>query len=395
MKLPTIKAMLRKNNRDATFFISKIIIAILLISSPAILFGQAIPTYKTARSGKIFQVYQFPKDQMPRIDGQTDDWETVPDSYSYKTDQLKDTEDGLGTAIDPGDLQVQVKVGWVKGINRLYFLYEAYDDFWDFERFNPKGYLNDIFEIAVDGDLSGGPFIFNPVYPGEDLKWDGKNEAYLENHFTFSGVHAQNYHIYTPPVNQAWVLIWGNQHWIAEFPFSNYAYSYDFKPGESGRLVLECWITPFDYAPFEGPEEARISNLFENKVIGLSWSILDFDGGAREGHINLSHDTRMVKDASYLCAFKLMPLEERWVDPIRANWSFKVIDIERGLVAFQDESVGEVNSWKWDFGDGGFSREQHPVYQFKEKGVHKVITLEVSGPSGNSKRTRYWEVMIR
>ena len=47
----------------------------------------------------------------------------------------------------------------VKGMNRLYFLYEAYDDFWDFGRVEESmknGYQNDIFEIALDADLSGG-----------------------------------------------------------------------------------------------------------------------------------------------------------------------------------------------------------------------------------------------
>ncbi|MEM9719820.1 MAG: PKD domain-containing protein [Bacteroidota bacterium] len=357
--------------------------------------AQPLPTYQLARGGKVFKVYQFPRDQMPRIDGQTEDWEMVPEEYQYGTDLLKDTEDGQGTEVAPEDLEVQVTVGWVKGLNRLYFLYEAYDDYWDFGRFNPEGYLNDIFEIAVDGDLSGGPFIFNPIYDSEEMKWASHTPAYLENHFSFSGVHAQNYHIYTPPVNNAWVLVWGNQHWIAEFPQANYAYNYDFQPGESGKLVLECWITPYDYAPYEGPEQAIESHLEENKVIGLSWSILEFDGGEREGHINLAHDIRMVKDASYLCAFQLMPLEAGIQQGIQAEWTFEVVDMDQGLVAFRDESKGEISQWKWDFGDGASSEEQHPIHRFTEKGVHKVITLEVSGPGGSSKRTRYWEVMIR
>ena len=134
---------------------------------------------------------------MPRIDGQLDDWKMVPHTYKYGTDWLNDTEDGLGTDIQPEDLRVTVSVGWVKGLNRLYFLYEAYDNYWDFGRFNPQGYLNDIFEIVVDGDLSGGPFIFNPIYPEEEMGWASHTAAYLDNHFSFSGVHAQNYHIFT------------------------------------------------------------------------------------------------------------------------------------------------------------------------------------------------------
>ncbi len=367
----------------------------LIPASFATLLAQSTPNYQTNRDGKIFNVFQFPKDQMPRIDGDASDWVMVPDTYVYGTDLLKDTEDGMSYPIDTTDLDVRVTVGWVKGLNRLYFLYEAYDDYWDFGRFNPKGYLNDIFEIVVDGDLSGGPFIFNPVYPKEELKWDGRNQAYLDNHFTFSGVHAQNYHIYTPPVNNAWTLIWGSQHWIAEFPHANYAYDFDFQPGESGKLTLEFWITPYDYAPHSGPERAVESKLYEDKVIGLSWSILDFDGAEREGHVNLSHDTRMVKDATYLCAFRLMPLEASLQASLRAKWTFKIIDTDRGVVAFRDESIGEIDHWKWDFGDGHTSEEQHPVHRFEEKGVHKVITLEVRGPDGVSRRTRYWEVMIR
>ena len=366
-----------------------------MVATLSVATAQQRPSYTTARNGKVFQVFQFPRDQMPRIDGDKTDWAIVPEAYTYGTDQLNDTEDGMGTDIDPKDLDVKVTIGWVNGMNRIYFLYEAYDDFWDFGRFNHEGYRNDIFELVVDGDLSGGPFIFNPAYKKEALDSGGTAVAYLENHVNFSGVHAQNYHIYTPPVNNAWVLVWGSQPWISEFPHAHYAYDFDFKPGESGTLVLEGWITPYDYAPYNAPERAGVSDLRENKVIGLSWSILDFDGGAREGHVNLSHNVQMVMDASYLCAFQLMPLEKQFLEPIRADWTFEVIDERQGLVAFQDKSVGDVEKWKWDFGNGDSSTEQNPVYRFPEKGVHKVITLEVTGPDGSSKRTRYWEVMIR
>jgi hypothetical protein len=57
---------------------------------------------------------------------------------------------------DPKDLDIKVKVGWVKGLNRLYFLYEAYDNYWDFA---DPGLHNDTFEVVVDGDRSGGPLI--------------------------------------------------------------------------------------------------------------------------------------------------------------------------------------------------------------------------------------------
>ena len=355
------------------------LLLVLLFLTPAI-----SQVHGLSRPESEFKIFQFPRNCIPCIDGRTDDWNIVPDDYCYGTDQLNDTEDGHGLNIDPHDLDIRVRVGWVKGLNRLYFLYEAYDDFWDFGRFNPNGYLNDIFEIAVDADLSGGPFIYNTQIKDP-----------IENHFAFSGVHAQNYHIFTPPVNNAWVLVWGCQPWISEFPYAHYAYDYNFKHGESGRLVLECWITPFDYAPYEGPNQAVISRLNENSIIGLSWSILDFDGGKRDGHYNLAHNVNMVKDGSYLCTFRLMPLEERFKKPIDASWSFEVIDMKHRTVAFRDESQGTITRWEWDFGDGFTSDEQNPIHTYKNPGIFYVVTLEVEGPEGISRRTRYWEVMIK
>ena len=350
--------------------------------------------YAVARPESEFRIFQFPKDKMPRIDGDTSDWQMVPESYVYDSSWISDTMDGHDSDFDRNDLDVKVTVGWVKGLNRLYFRYEAHDDFWDFGRFNPQNYMSDIFEISVDGDMSGGPFIFNPLL-GPLRQGDRSGPEFQENFTRFSGNHAQNYHIFTPPVRNAWAMVWGGQPWIAEFPYANYAYEFDFKPGEEGKLVMEFWITPFDYAPIDGPERSVESRLEENRLIGLAWSILDFDGDQRDGHYNLAHDTRMVRDATYLCAFRLMPMEPRLLPDLYAEWSFKVIDHDRRVVAFRDESIGDLTSWKWDFGDGHTSTEQHPIHAFGDKGVRKIVSLEVRGPKGVSYRTRYREVLIK
>ncbi len=341
----------------------------------------ATQAFALSRPDVEFKIFQFPTDQIPRIDGDPSDWAIVPDSYTYGDDQINDTEDGNGVP-DPKDLDIKVTVGWVKGENRLYFLYEAYDDFWDFARYNPGGYSNDIFEIAVDGDLSGTPFINSDQI---------KNP--IDNYMNYAGRHAQNYHIFTPPVRNSWVLVWGSNPWAGYFPQSNHAYNYSFKPGESGKLILECYITPYDYAPNAGPKYSVETQLEEGNLIGLSWSILDFDGGKRDGHYNLAHDVKMVSNGSYLCGFRLMPIEASLRKPIEADWSFKVIDMDRGLVAFHDESYGTIERWLWDFGDGSTSTEQHPIHEYKP-GIYYVVSLTVSGPAGTDQRARHWEVLI-
>ena len=147
-------------------------------------------------------MFQFPADQIPRIDGKDDDWAMVPESYAIGMDQLEDTEfpGGHGTERDPKKLDVKVKVGWVKGLNRLYFLYEANKDYWDFSRTDLH---NDIFEVVVDGDVSGGPLIdmyhrdvWTQQAVGDTAKLDPRFTS-SDAYYAQQGAQAQNYHIFT------------------------------------------------------------------------------------------------------------------------------------------------------------------------------------------------------
>lgn len=332
-----------------------------------------------------YRVFQFPADQIPRIDGDSSDWAIVPDSWAIGMDQLKETVAGLGDQRDPANLDVRVRVGWVKGLNHLYFLYEAHDNFWDFAR---EDLHNDIFELVVDGDLSGGPLI-RQMHPNDKLR----NQ--LSTHFLFHGVHAQNYHIFTPAEGKDWAMVWGSQPWIKELPYANAACRYNFKHTESGRLVLEFFVTPFDYAPPDR-ERAVPSVLGEDKVIGMSWSILDYDDENAErfnAFWNLSHKTTMYGDASDLVAFRLMPLESSLRKPLEADWSFHVLSPADRQVAFRDQSWGDITAWRWDFGDGTESSERHPIHRYEKPGEF-VVTLHIEGPAGRARRAKVWDVTL-
>jgi hypothetical protein len=359
------------------------------------------PQFGLERPDVTFKVFQFPADKIPRIDGDPSDWDIVPDSYAIGMDQLMDTEHGHGMNHDPKNMDVKVKVGWVKGLNRLYFLYEAYDNYWDFSRLDLH---NDIFEIVVDGDLSGGPLIdiyhrdiWTPDAVGKSRSVIDPRISRSEAHYAGHNVNAQNYHIFTPPGEKDWAMAWGCAQYIKRLPYANAAYNYNFKPGESGKLILEFYITPFDYAPCEGPQRAVESVLTENKLIGLSWSVIDYDdvnSKDRVGFWNLSHKQTMFGDASDLVGFRLMPLEPQLKRPIQAKWSYKIADMDRRMVSFKDESDGEITSWKWDFGDGKTSTEQNPIHNY-EAGKEYTVILEVEGPAGKSRRSDVWGVWIK
>lgn len=358
------------------------IIHYLLVSIISLLYFSQISGH--SRPDKVFKIYQFPTNQIPRIDGEFSDWSTVPDSFAIGLDELNDTQFGHGTNLDPKDFDLKVKVAWVKDLNRLYFYLEAYDDYWDFD---DKALGQDIFELVVDGNLSGGPFI----------KKHNENKNVLpfsELHFKGHGEHAQNYHIFTPVQNKEWVMIWGNSHWIKDFPHYNAAYDYDFKHGESGKLKMEFWITPFDHASPDGFEYSQVSRLKENELIGLSWCMLDFDGKKCEAFMNLAHDIKMIYDASYLNTFRLMPLDKSFIEPIASNWDFIEIDRDKRWIQFLDKSVGDIKSYHWDFGDGTVSNEQNPSHIYKKAGEWTVV-LTVEGDNGKAIHSKVWDVVTK
>lgn len=65
-----------------------------------------------------FIIYQFPRDMIPRIDGDPSDWAMVPEEYVYGTELLHDTDSSHEVLCHPADLDIKVTVGWGKGLNR-------------------------------------------------------------------------------------------------------------------------------------------------------------------------------------------------------------------------------------------------------------------------------------
>ncbi len=137
--------------------------------------------------------------------------------------------------------------------------------------------------------------------------------------------------------------------------------------------------------------------LRENKIIGLSWAVIDYDDSEKTGNNgfwNLSRKHTMYGNAAELCAFRLMPLEPNLQKAIDAQWSYSVVDMDRHLVAFKDLSVGKITSWHWDFGDGTSSTEQHPLHSYAKPGSY-VVVLEIDGPEGKARRSKVWDVQLR
>jgi PKD repeat protein len=73
---------------------------------------------------------------------------------------------------------------------------------------------------------------------------------------------------------------------------------------------------------------------------------------------------------------------------VAADFSVSVASGDAPLsVRFTDESTGPIDSWGWDFGDGGYSSARSPGYVYEQPGEYSV-SLTVGGPYGSNTTTQ-------
>ena len=62
-------------------------------------------------------------------------------------------------------------------------------------------------------------------------------------------------------------------------------------------------------------------------------------------------------------------------------------------VAFRDRSMGMIDKYHWEFGDGGRSSEANPIHTYRKAGNYSV-THKVTGPGGSATRTAYCFISV-
>jgi len=63
------------------------------------------------------------------------------------------------------------------------------------------------------------------------------------------------------------------------------------------------------------------------------------------------------------------------------------------IVDFTDQLTGNINSWSWDFGDGGTSTEQNFFYIYISADIF-TVSLMVMGPGGSDPETKANYIMV-
>ena len=271
------------------------------------------PAFAHLPEGAVLPVWQWPAGGAPVLDGDLSEWQVVPEAYAITQDTpgMAVAEGELGRAKDPADLSYRLIVSWEAASNRLYFMWERFDDIIDLEFADGEGCCGqvDSIEIGVDADHSGGLYFAHP-----SSAFDSAAERDAAR-----GRQAQGPHVQFGVEGKPWKWNWQHgTHWDNEPPYACCADSYARQGGhgEAGTTQAEWYVTPWDEYDQTGPELSVEHDLSEGAIIGLMIAPTDMDietAGQRGAKWVLGGGRDVWKDAGAFSDFVLLPVDESLV----------------------------------------------------------------------------------
>lgn len=170
-------------------------------------------------------------------------------------------------------------------------------------------------------------------------------------------------------------------------------------PGGSDSTGINNYIEvvyPVPTADFEGdptsgnaPLEVQFTDLSVDSVMSWDWDFGDGNTSSEQhpGHIYIDPGSYTViltvngpggsdtaTKTNYISVGYPPPLADFTGEPTAGSYPLEV--------SFNDLSSGEVETWKWYFGDGDTAMIQNPVHTYNNMGNYSVA-LKITGPGGN------------
>jgi len=155
-------------------------------------------------------------------------------------------------------------------------------------------------------------------------------------------------------------------------------------------------IADFSGAPTVGlpPLDVNFNDLSQNTISSWDWEFGDGNTSTSQNPLN-TYTTPGLYEVKLVVtgpggSDSITKIDYITVDYYPPTCDF-IADITSGAaphtVNFTDLSVDSVDSWSWDFGDGGTSTEEDPQYVYSTPGLY-TVSLTVTGPGGNDANTK-------
>lgn len=229
-------------------------------------------------------LYEISLEDLPDLrDGSLDDWRGLFDVPTItETDMVfdpKSDSDQPEGSLGLPDLAVECYLAWNSATDRIYLGLEVRDDVYR-NGWDRTGYPRDTdyAVVEVDGDDSGGEFIFRQFFDCEGTpasNWDqGLYSCHV--HLFFSMLQAQQYALINTGTMGAELTMFGHRQWLWDYPLLDAGGAVHLEQAPA-RYTLEASITPFDNLDWRGLEHSSVSSLGAGKVVRIALSVFDDD----------------------------------------------------------------------------------------------------------------------
>jgi len=147
------------------------------------------------------------------------------------------------------------------------------------------------------------------------------------------------------------------------------------------RRLLCCLLLPLSVFAADPVTLHWLGDLAPAAPVGVSWGV-----PWPQGAVQPATPMRLTTASGTRLGVQTWPVAY-WPDG-SVKWT------GHALAASQDESVGQINAGKWDFGEGESSPEQHPQHTDKKSDTF-IVVLHATGPDGTSRRAKIGDVALR
>lgn len=223
----------------------------------------------SAHKGPLNNVFQWPAGMEPTMDGDLSEWSVVPEDYVIGSAQHFDIVNGQGSNMNPSDLGSRCIIGWSASTNRLYYMQERFDDYYDRNGGDGAAGGDDSWEVAVDADHGG-----ESIYITDTEIVDEKERELAQ------GRWAQTAHYRFPPLAPfGWKWFWmSSSTWHDQKPWADYGFRLDGQLNSGDATAyIEIMTAAWDDFNFHGPELSVLHTFKEGDIIGLGWGLIDHD----------------------------------------------------------------------------------------------------------------------
>ncbi len=275
------------------------------LAAVACVLGLSAGAWAHVPEGQVFAAWQWPTAQLPNLNGDISEWDVLPQEYWIDIFQTAVAEGDVGREIDTANLNFRFAMGWNDDLDRLYYVYDRFDDVWDRDAggFGCCG-QDDSIEVGLDADHSG------------DFFWafEGSDEELKRNR----GRQAQTGHYRWPALAPfGWYWFWmSTSDWHDKEPFSCCPTSFNLNGshGSEATLQAEWYTVAWDDFNYQGPEVSVRHDFVEGDVVGAGLQVVDNDNGPSEDDPRtakwvLGGQSDIFGNASSFSDFILLPVD--------------------------------------------------------------------------------------